>query len=565
MVIFSAGFFYPLVNITKITDELSMRKLLLISSFVILFIGCFNRSTIEGTAAQLSVEGLGEFDTVSVMGSSTKTLIVTNSGETPAEQLSIAGLQPPFDYEGGSFPGTTGTCGSIVPARSSCTIVFEFKPTVGTTHSTSLEIGYYKGSQWVSFTLHFTGKSVPQGELDNTFNSTGILEMDISGDEKITSIHVKPDKKIILVGQTDEGAGSGHAVLARLNPNGSLDTGFGVTAPGYSVLDVAGSSNARVNSSVLMTNGKILLCGSAGGQALLSRVNANGALDSGFGLLGGILKLVFNLLSDEWVQDCDLQSDGKIVVVGESDPLLGNPKVLVGRISSSGSGVDVSFGALGSTLISIGSSTESRAMSVDILSDDKIVIGGYALTGAQRNSFIAKLTANGSLDTTLNSTGKLEIDICGNNLNDEIHSIINTDANQIVVAGYCDTASSGRDLFVARFNDDGSLDTTFGTAGIVKLDLSGLDDVATKLLVQDDKYIVSGYTNDGIKDRQFIIRLNGDGSLDAPFSNMGIKIIDVGTSGSRSLAMALQDDKKIILGGFSLNSDADFSVLRCFP
>lgn len=543
---------------------------IVLCSFVL--ISCFKRSAVEGTAADLSMAGLGTFDTTSVNNSSLFTITIYNNGESPATNIQILGMSAPFDYQGGAYPGTSGTCGSSIPAHGSCTIVLEFSPLTGGSHNNTITLWYDRGDEMVSSTMYIDGTAVPQGELDTGFATSGIFELNLGANEIVKNVHIRPDGKIILVGDTDAGVGStGDISVLRLNADGAIDTNFGTSGPGYSIIDSGSNANDVVNGSALLSSGQILICGSADNQILLSRLNINGSIDTSFGTLNGITKLTnIVLLNTEAAYDCNVQSSGKIITVGETDPLGGlpitNTQALITRLNANGTLMDVTFGTLGSKTMDFGSNKDDRAQSVAIQADDKIIVGGYTDNGTVKDSVLVKLTANGASDTTFDTDGMVVKDMCGNGLTDEIKSVIVDSTNQIVAAGYCDTAGNGRDLFVAQFNDDGSLDTSFAGTGVVKIDIAGHDDVTLKVVRQfDGKIVAAGYSNNGTKDQVLLVRLNTDGSMDTQFATGGIKTLSVGTTHSRSMGMALQSDGKIVLGGFSTNSNTDYIALRFFP
>ncbi len=115
---------------------------------------------------------------------------------------------------------------------------------------------------------------------------------------------------------------------------------------------------------------------------------------------------------------------------------------------------------------------------------------------------------------------------------------------KVIAAGSAPGAGSGQDVALVRYNPDGSLDTSFGTGGMVFTLISGVDDRAEKMALQPDgKIVVVGYSGSD----QFVARYQPDGTLDSSFGTGGI----AKTSLAKGASIALQPDGKIITGGIS--------------
>ena len=121
---------------------------------------------------------------------------------------------------------------------------------------------------------------------------------------------------------------------------------------------------------------------------------------------------------------------------------------------------------------------------------------------------------------------------------------------KIVLAGV--TSSMSSDFALARYNDDGSLDTTFSGDGKLTTDFAGNDDTGTGVAVQPDgRIVVAGYSFSGTTNHDFAVaRYNPDGSLDTSFSGDGKQTADLG-SNDIATGIALQPDGKIVLAGYS--------------
>jgi len=181
-----------------------------------------------------------------------------------------------------------------------------------------------------------------------------------------------------------------------------------------------------------------------------------------------------------------LQSDGKIIVVGFSGAGsytdLNNFALV--RFNADGS-LDQSFGSGGKI-----KSASGIATSAVLQADGKILVGGTYNTGSSHGFMLARYNPNGTLDTTFGSSGVVTTAI-GNGDAFSFGIGLLTDG-RIVLGGYSST-NQDHDFTVACYNSNGTLDQTFGTSGIAATDFSGgTDDIAYALAVQRDNKIVRG-------------------------------------------------------------------------
>jgi uncharacterized delta-60 repeat protein len=202
------------------------------------------------------------------------------------------------------------------------------------------------------------------GTLDAAFNPTITFTF---GTAFVFSLAVQPDGKIIIGGIFTTIDGTNRNFVARLKPNGTLDTGFNPNA------------NEMVLSLAVQPDGKIIVGGrfnAIGGinRNLLARLNSDGSLDTEFNvpILGGIVKSVNQI---------KIQDDGKILISGDFNTVAGEPRANLARINTDGT-IDNNFNIL----------VNEKCLAVDIQPDGKIIIGGWftAVGGVTRNK-IARL------------------------------------------------------------------------------------------------------------------------------------------------------------------------------
>ncbi|MCP5009492.1 MAG: hypothetical protein GY942_05905, partial [Aestuariibacter sp.] len=137
------------------------------------------------------------------------------------------------------------------------------------------------------------------------------------------------------------------------------------------------------------------------------------------------------------------------------------------------------------------------------------------------------------------------------------YSMIVQSDGKIVVVG-----KSGNDIALARYNEDGTLDTTFGSGGMLTTDIGGTGDVASSVTIQsDDKILIAG--NNGTDFA--LARYDTDGNLDTSFGSGGIFTIDAGDgwSGDYAVYVTEQTDGRIVVvGQGSGGIDSGFAIVR---
>src|SRR5207302_1044805 len=143
------------------------------------------------------------------------------------------------------------------------------------------------------------------------------------------------------------------------------------------------------------------------------------------------------------------------------------------------------------TAIGIGSAASALVLQVD----GKLVAAGRTFTGSRTVFALARYRANGSLDGSFGTGGKVITPL--GNVDDEAFALVLQPDGKLVAAGYTSSASSIA-FALMRYSTDGSLDTSFGTGGKVTTPIGSVDDEAFALVLQPDgKLVAAGYTNDG--------------------------------------------------------------------
>ena len=253
-----------------------------------------------------------------------------------------------------------------------------------------------------------------------------------------------------------------------------------------------------------------------------------------------------------------VQPDGKIIVVGDS----GEPatyKTTVVRFNPDGT-LDTSFGTGGNVTITI-PAAKSFGTDVALQVDGKIVVGARTWDNVSGNFVLARLNVNGSFDSSFGTNGVVVADSGGSDVS---ASLLIDDAGKIYLAG-----DSDNNFSIARFNTDGTLDTSFATGGWFMTDIDGSLAYIQKIALQNDgKIVMGGFAiGAGGRYRMAAARIHADGTLDNSFGTGGKVSFNFGVDHDIATALGIQSDGKIVLGGHTFIRSQprlayDFAVVR---
>jgi uncharacterized delta-60 repeat protein len=226
--------------------------------------------------------------------------------------------------------------------------------------------------------------------------------------------------------------------------------------------------------------------------------------------------------------------------------------------------LDPAFGDAGVVAIGFPAiSLEGRAVAVQ--KDGRIVVAASLLQGGDYDFSVWGFKRNGSRDTRFGDGGGWIVRLPGEQIP---RAMALQRDGKIVVAG--SAFGSGRNQFmVARFNRDGSPDTSFLSQGYVMVLLSDRHAVGAAVAIQkDQKIVVAGWTSSMAGEEFALLRLHPTGAPDATFDGDAVAITDFNRSGNEdhARAVAVQKDGKILAAGYSNEgSDGDFALARYLP
>lgn len=397
------------------------------------------------------------------------------------------------------------------------------------------------------------------GDLDVTFDGDGIVTTDFGGThDRAYGMAIQPNGKILAVGFARYSSGTRDFALARYNSDGSLDIAFDGDGKVTTDFDSGALFSDIAHAVAVQANGKIIAAGGSLGNFALARYNSDGSPDATF---GGDGKITTDFGGP--AHSVAIQGDGKIVAAGIAGTnFTGNFRdFALARYNSDGS-LDDSFGGDGKVTTDFAGSHDS-VTALAIQSDGRTVAAGYAVLSDTYQFALARYNPDGSLDTTFDGDGKATNDF--GSPQSEGHAVTIQADGRIVVAGR--TLQSGQlDFGVARYNNDGSLDVTFGGDGEVTTDFGVGNDNAHGVAIQQDGRIVAagcaGHMCEDSSDDLGLARYNTDGSLDITFGGDGKVITDFSGDTDWAQAVAIQSNGKIVTVGFSAWNPSDFAVAR---
>ncbi|MBV9817546.1 MAG: hypothetical protein JOZ07_04270 [Solirubrobacterales bacterium] len=251
-----------------------------------------------------------------------------------------------------------------------------------------------------------------------------------------------------------------------------------------------------------------------------------------------------------------LQPDGKILVAGTS--VVNGTEFSVARLNPDGT-LDPSFGSGGKALVSFGGGVdEGRAIALQ--PDGRIILAGVATTpGAPGEFAVARLNPSGTLDPSFGSAGRSLVSFGGDDA--QANGLAVAPDGTIVVAG-SSTAGGQSQFALERLTAQGDLDPSFGSGGKL-LSFGGTSSVANGVALQPDgKIVVAGHSDVGGLPRFALERLDSHGVPDPSFGSGGKTLTCFGGTDDEAEAVALQRDGKIVAVGRSAANNTERFVVE---
>jgi uncharacterized delta-60 repeat protein len=289
-------------------------------------------------------------------------------------------------------------------------------------------------------------------------------------------------------------------------------------------------------------------------EDVITGTDANASLNDSFGTSGQVT--TGGSSTPEGLSVTVIPSSGNILVSGIGYDTTGNQDIFLAEYSPNGS-LDTSFGSDGIVLTNINGTAAAAAVSV--LSSGNILVAGYGTdpTDSDQDIALAEYNPNGTLDTSFGSDGIALTDLG----NAAANALTVLSDGSILVAGYGVDGSSQQDFALVKFNDDGSLDSSFGTDGVVLTAFSESSEANALTVLYDGSIVVAGEAgllvgsvgHQHVRAEDGLADYNSDGSLDTSFGTSGLVRTNIGGTAQWN-AVNVSSDGEILTAGFGYSS-----------
>ncbi|HET6246253.1 MAG TPA: hypothetical protein VFE47_01015 [Tepidisphaeraceae bacterium] len=421
------------------------------------------------------------------------------------------------------------------------------------------------------------------GKLDTTFGAAGrVMTAFPSAGGGIDSLLLQPNGDLVAsgsVGTSEDGTGTFNLTLARYLPSGALDTSFGtkgiVSSAIIPPLGEGGFGGAYVSAepvvAALQSNGKIDVATtgsivtqpySDSNTLYVARFNINGSLDTTFGSKG-----LTSYANGSFIQPTDalIQKNGDIVVAGTSEystPVNGIEEFLFVRFSTTGvrgtvTNTPLADSSGGNEVSMVGAALEQP--------NQDIVMVGSSNIGTTSDFALARYTLAGTLDTSFGYHGAVQQ---SNGITGLVNGIATQSDGKILIVGSeltPDAATQPTDAAIARYNANGTLDTTFGTDGRVYLRLGNSAHWNAIKVLSNGDILVAGSGQVGTSTEFAMVRYLPSGAYDQSFGSGGLvtTVVDSKSVYQVCNALTIQSNGDIVAAGYATqNGNNLFAVAR---
>ncbi|MDI1316131.1 T9SS type A sorting domain-containing protein [Flavobacterium sp.] len=425
----------------------------------------------------------------------------------------------------------------------------------------------------IVFILILQNSFAQNGILDSSFGSGGLKTFSL-GNRNARGNHLITfsDNSFIVAGNSDgvtyaPNTERGFFITKYLS-SGDLDTSFGTNG----VISIEGTLTGQtfLTSAIKCNDGKVLLVCKINGTSKFIKINPIIGYDSQFGN-NGFVDLPVNTLPGILSEF----NNGKFISIngtynGNSNTYFFN------RYNADGS-IDLSFGNNGGLISDITSFSYDYCQAIKILPNNKFFTVGSSSNsvGNYFTGHICKFNEDGTLDTTFGNNGVVLTQIGVSPGYAQYRNLDLLNNGKIVVCGSSEYSGGtggfgGSKPLIVKYNSDGTLDNTFGTNGIVVLDVmfNGNDNFYSVKVQSDNKFLgigSSAYPYPFMKTFLNISRLLENGTLDNTFGNNGVFLTDNNTSQlNNGWKIEIQNDTKIIaLGSTTTGESTIKNTLIC--
>jgi uncharacterized delta-60 repeat protein len=422
------------------------------------------------------------------------------------------------------------------------------------------------------------------GKLDATFGSGGkVLTAFTASGGGIDSLLLQSNGDLIATGSTDTGKNTYYVTLARYLASGALDSTFGShgivkssAVPAIGQGGLGGGTFSQPVVATLQSNGKIDVATggsvieepySASNTLYVERFNTNGSIDTTFGKSGLASYSNGLFISPSTVM---VQKNGDIVVAATSNqetPVNGIAEFLYVRFSTAGVRGTVTLTPMADSATSGGDGVDQVGAAIQQPNQDIVFVGASEIGTAGGDFALARYTLAGALDATFGYHGTVQQP---NGITGLVNAIAEQSNGKILVAGTeqsPDPATQPTDAAIARYNANGTLDTTFGTDGRMYFRI-GNNATWNSIKIQSNGDIVVGGSGQVGTTTEFALaRYLPSGAFDTSFGSGGVVYTSFVSGGSQVCnSIAIQSNGDIVAAGTLLYTGISrFAVARYLP
>ncbi|MBN4066246.1 tandem-95 repeat protein [Ahrensia sp. AH-315-G08] len=487
--------------------------------------------------------------------------VADEAGITVTEDMSISGQLAATDPQGTvltySVTATAGNGTLVLNSNGSYT----YTPNADFSGADSFTYSVTDGALSDTGTVGITVDAVNDAPIFGV--GDGIVTTDVGGNDAGRDALLLPDGKILVLA----GIGGGYEnTILRYLPDGTLDTSFAggtgfVTTPNTFPLGGPRALATQSDGSILAVGYATQnIGGSANPSFSLVRFSADGAFDTSFAAgAGAAIERVG--LNATYGHDVQVLADDSIIVTGYRNGAGGNKYLVAMKFTSAGV-LDPLFGSGGIAEAGIGSAQISEVSSA-VLGDGSILVAGDRYTGADSEFVVVKFDSVGAVDTGFGTLGTATF---SSPITSERHYSMIVQPNGKILIGGSQLENGVTEIAVARMLADGSIDTSFGGGdGIVTTAVGAVLDAAYDIKLQTDgKIIAIGTSQNTSGDYEIaIVRYTADGVIDTTFGGGdGIVVFPLGTNAIAYTTVIQPDGQIIVLGQGNAGADADIVLLR---
>lgn len=447
------------------------------------------------------------------------------------------------------------------------------------------DFGFQQNSP-IALALQSDGKILASGNSGNgrnliaRYNTNGSLDNSLDGDGRVVTLFgqannnllvtVLPSGKIQLVGLTITAAGT-HFSISQYNSNGSLDNTFDGDGRTLSLFN-ANEDSYFPSSAARQLDGKYVVTTTTVDvlnfinleNIVVRRYNADGTVDATFGTNG---KVSTDLMEDSQTSKAvAVQDDGKVLLAGFSG--FWNFNVL--RYTATGE-LDTNFNDDGLITEKVESSNDNGRIVLH-QNDGKILLIGhqnYNIINTIGSSDIAmaRYLEDGSLDSSFGVNGK-NVSVFGQKVNNVRKAALQPDGKILVLNVYYTTFPATNGMEVIRFNTDGSVDTSFGTGGAIQISSTSFSSLAAIKVTEDGSFFVANVGLNPLDNSEpftmYLTSFHSDGSVNVNFGNGGTRPLEGVFFEGADPDIAIQTDGKIVLSAYAQGTNGGFAGTKLF-